>query len=38
VPTVAARDAGRDTDDVLRRVLGYDDAKIAALRAAKALG
>jgi crotonobetainyl-CoA:carnitine CoA-transferase CaiB-like acyl-CoA transferase len=38
VPTIAAREAGRDTDDVLRTVLGYDDAKIAALRAAKALG
>jgi crotonobetainyl-CoA:carnitine CoA-transferase CaiB-like acyl-CoA transferase len=38
VPGIAARDAGRDTDAVLRSVLGYDDARIAALRAAKALG
>ncbi|MGH7895007.1 MAG: CaiB/BaiF CoA transferase family protein [Candidatus Binatia bacterium] len=38
VPTVAAREPGRDTDAVLRDVLGYDAAKIAALRAAKALG
>jgi crotonobetainyl-CoA:carnitine CoA-transferase CaiB-like acyl-CoA transferase len=37
-PSIAARDPGRDTDAVLREVLGYDDAKIAALRAAKALG
>jgi crotonobetainyl-CoA:carnitine CoA-transferase CaiB-like acyl-CoA transferase len=37
-PSVAAREPGRDTDAVLRDVLGYDDAKIAALRAAKALG
>jgi hypothetical protein len=38
VPPVAARDPGRDTDAVLRDVLGYDEARIAALRAAKALG
>ena len=37
-PSTAARDPGRDTDAVLRDVLGYDDNKIAALRAAKALG
>jgi crotonobetainyl-CoA:carnitine CoA-transferase CaiB-like acyl-CoA transferase len=37
-PSVAAREPGRDTDAVLRDVLGYDDAKIAALRAAKAIG
>ena len=38
VPTPAAREAGSDTESVLRDVLGYDDARIAALRAAKALG
>lgn len=38
VPTIAAREPGRDTDAVLRDVLGYDAEKIAALRAAKALG
>ena len=38
VPTPAAREAGRDTDAVLRDVLGYDAAQIAALRAAGALG
>ena len=38
VPTPAARNAGRDTDAVLRDVLGYDAAQIAALRAAGALG
>ena len=38
VPAVAAREPGRDTDAVLRDVLGYDAAKIAALRAAGALG
>ena len=37
-PRVAAREPGRDTEAVLRGVLGYDDAKIAALRAARALG
>jgi crotonobetainyl-CoA:carnitine CoA-transferase CaiB-like acyl-CoA transferase len=37
VPSIAAREPGRDTDEVLRRVLGYDDVKIAALRAAKAI-
>ena len=38
VPGVAARDAGRDTDAVLRDVLGYDEARIAALRGSGALG
>jgi crotonobetainyl-CoA:carnitine CoA-transferase CaiB-like acyl-CoA transferase len=38
VPAVAARDPGRDTDDVLTRVLGYDAERIAALRRAGALG
>jgi crotonobetainyl-CoA:carnitine CoA-transferase CaiB-like acyl-CoA transferase len=38
VPSIAAREPGRDTDDVLRDVLGYDDAKVAALRASGALG
>jgi crotonobetainyl-CoA:carnitine CoA-transferase CaiB-like acyl-CoA transferase len=38
VPGIAARDPGRDTDAVLRDVLGYDAAKIAALRQAGALG
>ena len=38
VPSVAAREPGRDTEAVLRDVLGYDAAKIAALRAAQALG
>jgi crotonobetainyl-CoA:carnitine CoA-transferase CaiB-like acyl-CoA transferase len=38
VPTIAAREPGRDTDEVLRSVLGYDQAKIAALRTAGALG
>ena len=38
VPDVAAREAGRDTDAVLRDVLGYDDARIAALRESGALG
>lgn len=37
-PTPAAVEAGRDTDAVLREVLGYDAATIAALRAAGALG
>ncbi len=34
----AAIEAGRDTDAVLRRVLGCDDTRITALRAAGALG
>jgi crotonobetainyl-CoA:carnitine CoA-transferase CaiB-like acyl-CoA transferase len=38
VPAKAAATAGRDTDAVLRDVLGYDDARIAALRKAGALG
>jgi crotonobetainyl-CoA:carnitine CoA-transferase CaiB-like acyl-CoA transferase len=38
VPGKAAVDAGRDTDVVLRDVLGYDAARIAALRETKALG
>jgi crotonobetainyl-CoA:carnitine CoA-transferase CaiB-like acyl-CoA transferase len=38
VPAIAAREPGRDTDAVLREVLGYDEARIAALRAAGALG
>jgi crotonobetainyl-CoA:carnitine CoA-transferase CaiB-like acyl-CoA transferase len=38
VPAVAAREPGRDTDDVLRNVLGYDDARIATLRRSGALG
>jgi crotonobetainyl-CoA:carnitine CoA-transferase CaiB-like acyl-CoA transferase len=38
VPPIAAREPGRDTDGVLRDVLGYDEARIAALRAAGALG
>ena len=38
VPAKAAVDAGCDTDAVLREVLGYDAARIAALRAAGALG
>ena len=29
---------GEHTDDVLRNVLGYDDAKLTALREAGALG
>jgi crotonobetainyl-CoA:carnitine CoA-transferase CaiB-like acyl-CoA transferase len=37
-PGKAAVTAGRDTDAVLRDVLGYDAARIAALREAKALG
>jgi crotonobetainyl-CoA:carnitine CoA-transferase CaiB-like acyl-CoA transferase len=38
VPGVAAREPGRDTDAVLRDVLGYDDGRIAALRRSGALG
>jgi crotonobetainyl-CoA:carnitine CoA-transferase CaiB-like acyl-CoA transferase len=38
VPTVAAREPGRDTEAVLRDVLGYDPDKVASLRAAGALG
>jgi crotonobetainyl-CoA:carnitine CoA-transferase CaiB-like acyl-CoA transferase len=38
VPEKAPVEVGRDTDIVLRQVLGYDDARIAALRAAGALG
>ena len=38
VPAIAAREPGRDTDAVLRDVLGYEGAKIAALRRSGALG
>jgi crotonobetainyl-CoA:carnitine CoA-transferase CaiB-like acyl-CoA transferase len=38
VPARAAVDPGRDTEAVLREVLGYDPERIAALRAAGALG
>ncbi|HWP66448.1 MAG TPA: CaiB/BaiF CoA-transferase family protein [Candidatus Limnocylindria bacterium] len=38
VPARAPVEVGRDTDAVLRDVLGYDEARIAALRASKALG
>jgi crotonobetainyl-CoA:carnitine CoA-transferase CaiB-like acyl-CoA transferase len=38
VPTKAARVAGGDTDAVLGQVLGYDTARIAALRGSGALG
>ncbi|HZP43394.1 MAG TPA: CoA transferase [Candidatus Binatia bacterium] len=38
VPGTAAREPGRDTEAVLRDVLGYDAARIAALRRAGALG
>jgi crotonobetainyl-CoA:carnitine CoA-transferase CaiB-like acyl-CoA transferase len=38
VPAIAARDPGRDTDAVLRDVLGYDETRIAALRGSGALG
>jgi crotonobetainyl-CoA:carnitine CoA-transferase CaiB-like acyl-CoA transferase len=38
VPGIAAREPGRDTEAVLRDVLGYDDAKVAALRTSGALG
>ena len=37
-PAIAAREPGRDTDAVLRDVLGYDEDRIAALRRAGALG
>jgi crotonobetainyl-CoA:carnitine CoA-transferase CaiB-like acyl-CoA transferase len=33
-----APEAGEHTDEVLRDLLGYDDARIAALRASGALG
>jgi crotonobetainyl-CoA:carnitine CoA-transferase CaiB-like acyl-CoA transferase len=38
VPAIAAREPGRDTGEVLRDVLGYDAARIAALRRSGALG
>jgi crotonobetainyl-CoA:carnitine CoA-transferase CaiB-like acyl-CoA transferase len=38
VPSSAAVEPGRDTDAVLRDMLGYDAARIAALRAAGVLG
>jgi crotonobetainyl-CoA:carnitine CoA-transferase CaiB-like acyl-CoA transferase len=38
VPSMAARDPGCDTDEVLARVLGYDAERIAMLRRAGALG
>ncbi|HEV7733749.1 MAG TPA: CaiB/BaiF CoA-transferase family protein, partial [Candidatus Binatia bacterium] len=38
VPAIAARAPGRDTEEVLRDVLGYDDARIAALKASGAIG
>jgi crotonobetainyl-CoA:carnitine CoA-transferase CaiB-like acyl-CoA transferase len=38
VPAMAARQAGRDTEAVLRGVLGYDEVRIAALRSSGALG
>jgi crotonobetainyl-CoA:carnitine CoA-transferase CaiB-like acyl-CoA transferase len=38
VPRKAPVGVGEDTDAVLRDVLGYDEARIAALRAAGALG
>src|SRR5262245_34706217 len=38
VPAIAAREPGRDTESVLRDVLGYDDGRIAALRESGALG
>jgi len=38
VPSVAAREPGRDTEAVLRDVLGYDATKIAALRSAGTFG
>jgi crotonobetainyl-CoA:carnitine CoA-transferase CaiB-like acyl-CoA transferase len=38
VPSRAAVEPGRDTDEVLARVLGYDRERIEALRRARALG
>src|SRR5262245_22618020 len=38
VPAIAAREPGRDTDHVLRHVLGYDDARIEQLRRSGAIG
>jgi hypothetical protein len=38
LPEMAAREPGRDTDAVLREVLGYDEARVAALRRSGALG
>jgi crotonobetainyl-CoA:carnitine CoA-transferase CaiB-like acyl-CoA transferase len=38
VPSIAAREPGRDTDQVLGAVLGYDTEKIATLRRSGALG
>src|SRR5262245_7821175 len=37
-PAIAAREAGRDSDAVLREVLGYDAARIEELRRSGALG
>ena len=37
-PTIAARTPGRDSEAVLRDVLGWDEARIAALRSTGALG
>ena len=38
VPQIAAREPGRDSEAVLREVLGYDPARIEALRRSGALG
>jgi len=38
VPRIAAREPGRDSEAVLRDVLGYDPARIEALRRSGALG
>ena len=38
VPHIAAREPGRDSEAVLREVLGYDPARIEALRRSGALG